>query len=185
MAGYDWIEISICRVRVIRSRRKTMVLQVKGSGEVLVRAPLGLSFKRIEEFVISHEAWIADTRQKQMEASGKTPVITEEERKAGIQAAKAVIPGRVEYYASRMGVTYGKITIKEQKTRWGSCSSKGNLNFNWKLVRLPQELLDYVVVHELAHRKEMNHSPAFWAVVEAELPDYRERRLRLKKQEVV
>ena len=162
-----------------------MALQVKGSGEVLVRAPMRISFKQIEDFVKSHESWIADTRQKQMEASGNRSVITEEERRAGIQAAKAVIPGRVEYYASRMGVTYGRITIREQKTRWGSCSSKGNLNFNWKLVRLPRELLDYVVVHELAHRKEMNHSRAFWAVVEAELPDYRERRLMLKKLGVV
>ena len=80
-----------------------------------------------------------------------------------------------------MGVTYNRITIREQKTRWGSCSSAGNFNFNWKLVLMPSELLDYVVVHELAHRKEMNHSPRFWAVVEKELPDYRERREKLKK----
>ena len=76
---------------------------------------------------------------------------------------------------------YGRITIREQKTRWGSCSSKGNLNFNWKLVLLAPELLDYVVVHELAHRREMNHSKNFWKIVEAELPDYRERRARLKE----
>ena len=81
----------------------------------------------------------------------------------------------------RMGVDYGRITIREQKTRWGSCSSKGNLNFNWKLVLLAPELLDYVVVHELAHRREMNHSKNFWKIVEAELPDYREQRRRLKE----
>ena len=80
-----------------------------------------------------------------------------------------------------MGVDYGRITIREQKTRWGSCSSKGNLNFNWKLVLLAPELLDYVVVHELAHRREMNHSKNFWKIVEAELPDYREQRRRLKE----
>ena len=80
-----------------------------------------------------------------------------------------------------MGVDYGRITIREQKTRWGSCSSKGNLNFNWKLVLLAPELLDYVVVHELAHRREMNHSKNFWKIVEAELSDYRERRRRLKE----
>ena len=75
-----------------------------------------------------------------------------------------------------MGVSYGTITIREQKTRWGSCSAKGNLNFNWKTVLMPEEIQDYLTVHELAHRIEMNHSPAFWAVVERVLPDYRERR---------
>ena len=87
----------------------------------------------------------------------------------------------MEYFAPLVGVTYNRIFIKEQKTRWGSCSSLGNLNFNWKLILLDEELLDYVVVHELAHRKQMNHSPTFWAEVERALPDYRERRRRLKE----
>ena len=80
-----------------------------------------------------------------------------------------------------MGVSYERVSIRAQKTRWGSCSGNGNLSFNWKLSLVPDEILDYVVVHELAHRKEMNHSPRFWAVVEKELPDYRERREKLKK----
>ena len=79
-------------------------------------------------------------------------------------ASKALdyIPGRVKYYADIIGVTYGKITIRNQKTRWGSCSSKGNLNFNCLLMLMPPEVIDYVVVHELCHRKQMNHSKAFW-----------------------
>ena len=80
-----------------------------------------------------------------------------------------------------MGVTYNRIFIKEQKTRWGSCSSSGNLNFNWKLILIDEELLDYVVVHELAHRKQMNHSQQFWQEVEKILLDYKERRRRLKE----
>lgn len=88
----------------------------------------------------------------------------------------------MEYFAPLVGVTYNRIFIKEQKTRWGSCSSLGNLNFNWKLILLNEELLDYVVVHELAHRKQMNHSPAFWAEVERILPDWRERRRWLREK---
>ena len=102
-------------------------------------------------------------------------------RKQNRDLARQRITRRVEYFAPLVGVTYNRIFIKEQKTRWGSCSSLGNLNFNWKLILLNEELLDYVVVHELAHRKQMNHSPTFWAEVERVLPDYRERRRRLKE----
>lgn len=96
------------------------------------------------------------------------------------KAARPIIYLKVEAYARRLGVTYGRVSIKEQKSRWGSCSSKGNLNFNWKLVLAPPEILDYVVVHELCHLKEMNHSPAFWELVEQIVPDYKEKRKWLK-----
>ena len=76
-------------------------------------------------------------------------------------------------YARKMGVTYGRITIREQKTRWGSCTSEGNLNFNWRLIFAPEKVLDYAVVHDLSHRKEMNHSPAFYAVVASVMPEYK------------
>ena len=95
-------------------------------------------------------------------------------------AAREVFTNRVEYYHRFTGGHYTSITIRDQKTRWGSCSAKGNLNFNWKLVLMPPEILDYVVVHELAHRLQMNHSAAFWAEVGKILPDYRERRQWLK-----
>ena len=80
---------------------------------------------------------------------------------------------RVEYFAPRVGRRPGRVTIREQKTRWGSCSSKGNLNFNWKLIMAPPQVLDYVVVHELCHLHEFNHSPRFWALVEGQMPDYK------------
>ena len=95
--------------------------------------------------------------------------------------ALRVIPERVRFYAPVVGVTYGRITIRNQRTRWGSCSAKGNLNFNCLLMKAPPEVLDYVVVHELCHRLEMNHSPRFWAQVERVLPDYKVSRKWLRE----
>lgn len=86
--------------------------------------------------------------------------------------ALARIRQRLNHYAPRLGVTFGRVTVRDQKSRWGSCSAKQNLNFNWKLIMAPPEVLDYVVVHELCHLREFNHSPRFWALVEAQLPEY-------------
>lgn len=97
--------------------------------------------------------------------------------------ARATLSEKTRFYGSLMRVTVNHIAIKEQKTRWGSCSAKGNLNFNWKLTLMPQRIQDYVVVHELAHRKQMNHSAAFWKEVESVLPDYQERRKWLREHE--
>ena len=166
---------------LIRSKRKSLALQVKGDGTVVVRAPLRLSEDKIDRFVREHLDWIEKQKDGIQELSGKRHVITEQERADGIQKALKIFPERTAFFAERMGIDYGRITVREQKTRWGSCSQKGNLNFNWKLVLMPQELLDYVVVHELAHKKEMNHSARFWAIVEQELPDYQKRRNELKK----
>lgn len=97
--------------------------------------------------------------------------------------ARSEFEEKAAYYAERMGVTYNRIAVKEQKTRWGSCSGKGNLNFNWKLILMPERILNYIVVHELAHLIEMNHSSAFWAQVEKIIPDYKKRVAWLRKSE--
>lgn len=92
------------------------------------------------------------------------------------ETARLRIEERLVYWSARMGLTYGRVSIRDQRTRWGSCSSKGNLNFNWRLVFAPQSVLDYVVIHELAHLREMNHSRRFWAKVAEFSPQHREHR---------
>ena len=161
---------------IIRSRRKTISIQISPQGQVIVRCPLKIRQQEIRQFVESKMRWIENHLPKEP----LQPSFTEPELLELCRRAKSVIPERVRYYALLMGVDYGRITIRSQKTRWGSCSAKGNLNFNCLLMLIPPEILDYVVVHELCHRKELNHSAAFWAEVEQVLPDYRERRKWLK-----
>lgn len=169
--------------KIVRSSRKSVAVQLGKDGIFIVRAPNLLPVFMIEDFLRKNKDWILKQQQKMSTVQENRHVITDEERKAGIRRAKQIFPERAAYFAARMGVTYGRITIREQKTRWGSCSSVGNLNFNWKLVLMPMEVLDYVVVHELAHRKEMNHSARFWSIVQRELPDYSERKKLLRKYE--
>ena len=166
-------------VTIIRSNRKTIAIQVNSDLSVTVRVPRLASQKDIERILQEKESWICkhieEMKKKKEKYEGETAEkLTYEELKALADKALDVIPGRVEYFAKQIGVTYGRITIRNQKTRWGSCSSKGNLNFNCLLMMTPSEVLDYVVVHELCHRKEMNHSKAFWIEVEKVLPDYRD-----------
>lgn len=168
---------------LIRSDRRSIGIEVDREGKVTVRTPYSCEKKRIDRFLLEKENWIRQKVKLQKENAMKRQEkreMPEAEKKYYRNLAREVLGARTGYYARKMGVTYGRISIREQKTRWGSCSSAGNLNFNWKLVLMPPELLDYVVVHELAHRKEMNHSPRFWAIVERELPDYCNRREKLK-----
>ena len=175
------------KVTVIRSNRKTVAIQVNSDLSVTVRAPRSASEKDIEEILKKKKAWISKHIEKikktkeRLEAES-TEKLTREKVIALAEEALKIIPARVEYFAKVIGVTYGKITIRNQKTRWGSCSSKGNLNFNCLLMLAPPEVLDYVVVHELCHRKQMNHSKAFWLEVEKVLPDYKEARKWLKEE---
>ena len=175
------------KVAVIRSNRKMVAIQVNSDLGVTVRAPRSALEKDIEEILKKKEAWISKHIEKikktkeRLEAES-TEKLTREKVIALAEEALKVIPERVEYFAKVIGVTYGKITVRNQKTRWGSCSSKGNLNFNCLLMLAPPEVLDYVVVHELCHRKQMNHSKAFWLEVEKVLPDYKEVRKWLKEE---
>lgn len=171
-------------IKVIHSKRKTVSLEITSAGQVLVRAPRYMSEEEVQRFVESKSAWLAKHMQKyeeDTEALQTEGRLTESEINRLIGLAKQVIPTKVAYYARLMGVTYGRIAIRKQKSRWGSCSREGNLNFNVLLMLAPPEVLDYVVVHELCHRLEMNHSARFWAQVEKVLPEYREARTWLKE----
>lgn len=173
-------------IKIIRSNRKTFCIQIKPDLTVIVKAPLYATKRDIEELLQKQEPWITrhleqmrQTMQTRQQTE-LTPLSTKELHSLADQAC-AYIPQRVAYYAKIMQVSYGKITIRNQKTRWGSCSSKGNLNFNCLLMLMPKEVIDYVVVHELCHRKEMNHSQRFWKEVEKILPNYKASVLWLKQ----
>lgn len=158
-------------------------MQIRG-GELIVRAPIKMSEREIEKFIAEHNAWIekhlADARVKEAQKEKITP-LTKKELEDLVDKAKKVIPERVDLYAGLLGVTYGKITLRNQKTRWGSCSSKGNLNFNIALMLTPIEVLDSVIVHELCHRKEMNHSSKFYAEIARVFPEYKKWHAWLKE----
>ena len=184
-------------VKIIRSNRKTLAIQINPDLSVTVRSPMYAPQSDIERILREKESWIQKHIEKIREQEAKRKktqgekgeygesverdYLTNEEIKKLADKALQHIPKRVSYYAKQIGVTYEKITIRNQKTRWGSCSSKGNLNFNCLLMLTPPEVIDYVVVHELCHRKEMNHSKAFWAEVEKILSDYKEQIKWLKE----
>ena len=161
-----------------RSNRRTIQVEITQEAEIVVRAPRQMSDQDIEEFLNERRAWIKKHLQEVKKRLADQPPVeklTERElHKLGHQAL-GVIPKKVAQYAREMGVGYGQITIRNQKTRWGSCSAKGNLNFNCLLMLAPEEVLNYVIIHELAHRREMNHSRAFWNIVSEQMPDYKEK----------
>ena len=162
------------RYRVIRSNRKTMSGTIK-DGILEVRAPRYVSDEEIKDFVLSHRAWIEKhmAKYKEMEEKEKgEPGLTMDDVRTLADEALKVIPSKVKFYAEKLGVTYGRITVRNQTTKWGSCTAKGNLNFNCLLMLAPSGVLDSVIVHELAHRKHMNHSKQFYEEVLGVLPDY-------------
>ena len=179
-------------IYIKRSRRRSLEIEISKSKEVIVRAPLHTPHSEIRAFIQEHKEWIQDSlkRAKAQELAyqdhlreiGADKPYTEEELLQMKKDAIKLLPSRCEYYASLMGVSYNRIAIKAQRSRWGSCSAKKNLNFNCLLMLCPEEIQDYVVVHELSHLKEMNHSPAFWAEVGKILPDYKIRRRWLRSQ---
>ena len=170
-------------IDIIRSKRKTASIRINRDGTVTVRVPEFVDREDAVKFVKSKEKWILKHLKQIKEESQKdeTEKLSDSRIKELYRLAAKEIPEEVKRFSKLVGVDYGRITIRNQKTRWGSCSSKGNLNFNCLLMLAPKEIREYVIVHELCHRKQMNHSPAFWAEVERVMPDYREKRKWLKE----
>ena len=165
---------------IIRSSRRTIAIQITPAGRVIVRSPRHMSRNSVDEFVRSKQVWI-EKHLAIRQTRPAPPPLTREQLQTLAEEALAFIPDRAAYYAPLVGASYGRITIRAQRSRWGSCSSKGNLNFNCLLMLVPAHVLDYVVVHELCHLRELNHSPRFWAEVERILPDYKVSRTWLKE----
>ena len=164
---------------IIYSSRRTLSLCIK-DGRLVVRAPHGATREQIDAALSAHGDWIDKHIERQVAKRERFESLTDEDIARMRADAKVIIPQKVAFYASRMGLRYGRVSITSAQKRFGSCSSDGNLSFSYRLMAYPDEAVDYVVVHELAHLIEMNHSPKFYAIIETQLPDYKERKKLLK-----
>lgn len=172
---------------VVYSRRKTCAISIAPEGEITLRLPLGTSEAEIRRLLLDKQHWLIIHWLEAQEHAARKPVsdLTDTQRaaleKRYIEAAREYFPKRAACFLPLTGGSFNRITIRDQKTRWGSCSAKGTLSFNWRLMLAPPAVLDYVVVHELCHLTHMDHSKAFWALVESVCPDYRVHRKWLKE----
>lgn len=165
--------------RLTRSLR----LEIGRSGLVAVK-PWRASDKTMEDFIIKKASWILRSLAKINKAEQIPEIIPDDLKILKRRAAKILI-ARLEFFNTHYNYKYTSLSVRSQKTRWGSCSHNGTLSFNCRLALLPEKLLDYVAVHELCHLKEMNHSVRFWRLVAETMPDHKERRHELKKYHLV
>lgn len=169
---------------IIRSDRRTISIEITNDLRLIVRAPLRMSNADIEKFICEKTPWIEKhieiVKSRNRTYAENAKPFSKDDLTALRKQALIAIPPKVEALAHIIGVSYKKITIRNQLTRWGSCSSNGNLSFNCLLMLCPDEVVDYVIIHELCHRKHMNHSKAFWATVKKYCPEYKKQQLWLK-----
>ncbi len=165
----------------ISKRARGVKLAVHGDGTIVVTAPRWVGKRMVEKFVAEKSEWILDKMRlvhtqpkKILDTRSRSEYLAHKER------ARVLAQLRLEYFNVQYGYTYNKISIRNQKTRWGSCSKQGNLSFHYKIAFLPEHLADYIIVHELCHLKEMNHSKKFWDLVALAIPDHKERRKQLR-----
>lgn len=168
---------------ILRSNRKTLSMSFTDQG-LVVRAPLRCSRARIDAFLLSHQAWLARQEEaflRRQAQLASIPPLTPDELEALRRKGREVFPARVAHYAPLVGVEVSSVTVRAQKSRWGSCSARGGLSFNCLLLLAPEEVLDSVVVHELCHRKFMNHSKDFYGEIDRVFPLYNSCRVWLKE----
>ena len=166
---------------LIRSRRKTMALEITRDCRVLVRAPLYMSQTRIDDFVAANERWIAKhLAQMQEKAASAPPPPTEAEIAALKERARAILPEKVAYWSAVMGLSPTGVKITSARRRYGSCSGRNSLCFSCFLIEKPEAAIDLVVVHELCHIWVKNHGPNFYTLLAQYLPDYKEREKLLR-----
>ena len=158
------------------SRRRSISVSIMADNKVLVKAPYGTTERTVQEFLVAKKGWITkhlENENRELEQAVSLGLLSDDEVKRIKRQARKIIRERVGYWAEKIGVTYGRIAIRLQSSRWGSCAANGNLNFNCLLVLMPPEVLDSVVVHELCHRRYMNHSKEFYAEIDQVFPDYK------------
>jgi len=164
------------------SRANPLSRQIKISiypdGRLSLSRPRWVSEARAEKFLWSKRDWLAE-KLKNIPRQTTKPINPTEDRKQRAQARKFV-EAKLDYFNRYYDFHFQRVSIRDQRTRWGSCSKDGNLNFNYRLIFLPEALADYIIVHELCHLKEFNHSANFWALVARTLPDYKELRKRMR-----
>jgi len=165
---------------VKRSARRTVSVEITADAEVLVRAPKAMSHKALEEFLADHEEWICTHLERCRQKRDAEQELSPEDVRRIREEALPVLSEKAAYYGRQMGVRPAGIRVTSAKTRFGSCSGKNHICFSWRLMLYPEEAVDYVVVHELAHILHKNHGAAFYRTVAEILPDYRERVKLLK-----
>lgn len=168
--------------KLIRSDRRTLAMELSPEGDLILRAPRRMPLSQIENFIGSHETWIREHREKIRRRADfdREHFSTEEQIAHLIAQAKAILPAKTEYWAKIMGVTPAGVRISRAQKRFGSCSATDRIAYSYRLMAYPEEAIDYVVVHELAHIRHKNHSPDFYAFVARFLPDYKRRDAILK-----
>ena len=166
----------------VSKRARNLRLTIRGDGGLVATLPRGMHRRFAERFIAKKSRWVIDTLERFKKfPAGSFAKGSKRDFLAHKERARAFAQERLAYFSPVCGLSYGRISIRNQKTRWGSCSRKGNLNFNYKIVLLPPRHADYIIAHELCHRKELNHSQRFWDLVAELIPDHRGIRAELRK----